>query len=678
MPTLTPNIENRVRKLPKPSNASQGLQPLFEAVSNAFYAIEDFRGSDHVADGTVAVVIDKLNDPATIEIVVTDDGIGLDEERYGAFCEIDTPFKRDRGGKGVGRLFWLDAFRSIGVTSSYAGSGSIEQRAFSFDLNNDVQVVPAPATPVEKANPGTTVRFRGLRGEYYEKYFPKRLDTFLRYFSAHFIADFLVGNCPQVVVTIDGKGTSYPYAVTELVVGDAMRTGPFETEEFGTLEIVGYTCRKEASTGLEGSHQLHLLANGRTVETRKIDNLLALAGFERNGEEDLVFHGCVSGEFLDERVNEGRTAFNVPEKQLKQLSRQCTEVVKKLLLPDQVNVYRKQRKANYQMFVSRYPIYGFDDPEVQLDRVPFHANEPEEFAAGLVKHQIRRDERRDRSLERIIEDLDQNTLGEDFAGKVAEAATAVHTSEQLALAHHVVRRKLVLELLDRLLKRVRSRSDRDDDYVLEKTVHSFICPMGVRGDENDELHGRAHDLWIVDERLAFTRAFSSDKRLDQLLKDGGGAQRPDLIVWDLAYGMGVTNPAIDPEAVDVSEPLRKVLVVEFKKPGRQHYKKAEDQIEQQITKYLSQLKNGEIETFDRERVRIADDCIFHCYVVADIVGDLELQLSSWRTTANGEGRVRPLENEYRGTIEVVQWRDLVNDAWARNQATLHAAGLLRT
>lgn len=69
--------------------------------------------------------------------------------------------------------------------------------------------------------------------------------------------------------------------------------------------------------------------------------------------------------------------------------------------------------------------------------------------------------------------------------------------------------------------------------------------------------------------------------------------------------------------------------------------------------------------------------MFHCYVVADIVGDLVLQLSGWDTTSNGQGRIRQLKGDYRGQIEVVQWQDLVNDAWMRNRATLHAAGLSR-
>ena len=64
---------------------------------------------------------------------------------------------------------------------------------------------------------------------------------------------------------------------------------------------------------------------------------------------------------------------------------------------------------------------------------------------------------------------------------------------------------------------------------------------------------------------------------------------------------------------------------------------------------------------------------------ADIRGDLKEQLAGWSTTANGEGRIRALDNEFKGsTIEVIQWQDLVNDAWARNVATLHAAGLSRS
>ncbi|CAO3436652.1 hypothetical protein [Azospirillum argentinense] len=676
MPALTPNIENRVRKLPKPSNATQGLQPLFEAVSNAMFAIEDRLGPD-VADGRVDICVTALSDPGRIKVTVSDNGVGLDLSRYSAFCEIDTDFKKARGGKGVGRLFWLDAFSSIHVESTYQQERNFYKRAFDFVLNNNEQVVSLFEDEFvsAEANTGTRITFQRLRTKEYADSFPKRSDTFLRYFSAHFIADFLLGGGPSIFIDLDGELIEYPKAVSELTVGNPLET-TFQHKDFGEITVTGFTCQAEASTGLDGRHQLHLLANGRTVETRKVDNLLGIESIYRNGQDGLVFHGCISGEFLDLRVNEGRTAFNLPERTLKEISRACMDIVRERLLSDQVKKYMEKRHNDYVSFVERYPSFGFDDDETQLGRVPFHANTAEDFASGLIKYQIRREEGRQNALQSIINALDLDEIPLNFELSVISAAREIQASEQLALAQHVVRRKLALELLDKLIRRIRAREGKEDDYHLERTLHSFICPMGIRGDDKSELKSRAHDLWIVDERLAFTRAFSSDKRLDMILAERGSADRPDLLLWDLAYGLGVTDPA-EPDTVDVSEPLRVIMIVEFKKPGRTNYSRTEDQVEQQITKYLAQLKGGDIETFDRSRIRIAEDCLFYCYVIADIVGDLEQQLSSWETTSNGQGRIRQLKNRYSGQIEVIQWQDLVNEAWLRNRATLHAAGLSR-
>lgn len=585
MPALTPNIENRVRKLPKPSNATQSLQPLFEAVSNAMFGIEDRYGDD-VAKGRIDITVSRLADPGRIEIVIADDGIGLDADRYAAFCEIDTDFKKSKGGKGVGRLFWLDAFDEIAVDSTYLRNGATAKRAFSFVLNNIEQVVPTVhdqyASPQDDR--GTRVRFRGIRTKEYAEPFPKRADTFLRYFSAHFIADFLMGGGPTILLDVDGDASEYPKAVSDLVVGEQMETTTV-SEEFGELHIVGFVCRPEASTGLEGLHQLHLLANGRTVETRKVDNLLGIESLERDGETDLAFHGCVSGDYLDLRVNEGRTAFNLTERTLKQISRLCMDAVRDRMLPDQVRKFVEKRRKRYEFFVERYPTYGFDDDDTQLGRVPLHAATPEEFASYLVKFQIRRDEERQDTLQRLIDALDGDGRF-SFQDSVIEAARGIQASEQLALAQHVMRRKLALELLEKLITRIRARDGTSDDFHLERTLHSFICPMNVRGDDPSRLEGRAHELWIVDERLAFTRAFSSDKRLDDILVDAGSADRPDLFLWDLAHGLGSIDPD-QADAVDLSEPLRTVIVVEFKKPGRRTYNGAKDQIEQQITRYLA-------------------------------------------------------------------------------------------
>ena len=318
------------------------------------FALEDKLGPN-VSKGRITIEVTSLSDPDKLEVAVSDNGIGLDGERYAAFCEIDTDFKKAKGGKGVGRLFWLDAFTSIRVDSRYLHHGSLLERAFNFVLNNFEQVVPLidgqQATAGSKT--GTTVRFGKLRTTEYAETFPRRADTFLRYFSAHFIADFLMGGGPKIMVNLDGDITEYPKAVAELVVGEPLKA-TFNHKEFGEISIVGFTCLAEASTGLEGRHQLHLLANERTVETRKVDNLLGLESLTRDDQTDLVFHGCISSEYLNLRVNEGRTAFNLTERTLKEISRVCMDAVRDKLLPEQVRQYMEKRRNDYSAFVERY------------------------------------------------------------------------------------------------------------------------------------------------------------------------------------------------------------------------------------------------------------------------------------------------------------------------------------
>lgn len=274
------------------------MQPLFEAVSNAIFAIEDIQKSNPQLEGIVDIYVTGLRDPDKINIEVVDNGIGLDEARYNAFCQLDTDFKKERGGKGVGRLFWLDSFGDVRVESRYADWGQMHDRAFAFVLNNDEQLREDDRHLhlSRLKSTGTVVSFKGLREANYRKQFPASAELFKRYFSAHFIADFLMAKGPKVRLDIDGEEARYPEAVSSLVVGKPFEDSTGDHKDFGVLKITGFTCKPEASTGLDGMHQLHLLADGRNVEPRKIDKLLGIERVRRDGQDDLVFHGCITGD----------------------------------------------------------------------------------------------------------------------------------------------------------------------------------------------------------------------------------------------------------------------------------------------------------------------------------------------------------------------------------------------
>src|SRR5690554_6222892 len=140
MTTMQGDIVNRVKRFPKPSLAAEALQPVFEAVSNSLHAVEDgFGEALYQSNGSITVTIRNPRSPDDIEIIVDDNGIGLEPPRFKAFCTTDTDYKMARGGKGVGRLLWLDAFERIKVISIYKDDGKLFRRSFSFRLESTDQ-----------------------------------------------------------------------------------------------------------------------------------------------------------------------------------------------------------------------------------------------------------------------------------------------------------------------------------------------------------------------------------------------------------------------------------------------------------------------------------------------------------------------------------------------------------
>lgn len=663
MTSLAGDIVNRVRRLPKPTTAAEALQPIFEAVSNAMHAIEDrFPNGESKVQGRIDVVVRNLGTPEQVSVLVTDNGIGLDDARFNAFITTDTGFKFERGGKGVGRLLWLDMFEKVRVQSVFLNEQQeLWRRSFDFVLAERDQLQNEVLEQIHDGAPGTSVEFVGIREGTYRAKFPERPAVVIRHFGSHFLAEFILGNSPQVFVQVDARNATFPEDIRNLLIEERGHSD-FNHDIFGQLQVSHFVFRSAASAGFEGKHQLHFIANGRTVTSRKIDGLIGVGRF--GADDNAVYHGCVSGVFLDDRVNQERTNFNFDEKTLEQLSKVCAEVAVRDALNQEVETYDVGRSETMSDFIAEYPSFGFADIDALLAKTPKNATKAEQFAQALIPVRIRRDTERKKRVQRIVAEIGEgHNVEGDLAERIREAANDVRAEEQRQLTEYVLRRKVVLDVLDVLIRRLRARPDGEEDYHLEATLHQFICPMRVRGDDPNRVEDSDHDLWIIDERLTLARYFASDVPVRDLIEDNRNGERPDLLVWDRLHGLGEDN----------GEPLKRVMLVEFKKPGREQY--TERYLpSNQIMRYLTALKNGEIQSYRGERVRVAEDCIFYCYVVADIVGELKTYTSGWKTTADGRGRWLELNGDFRGTIELIEWRDLLTDARMRNAAYIEAAG----
>ena len=681
MPSLRENLSSRVRKLLKPSNAQQALQPVLEAMSNSVMAIDE--KFETRSNGRVSVEIQNLGS-SNISVTVEDNGIGLDERHYDAFLEVDTEFKKERGGKGVGRLYWLDAFNYIEVHSQYVDQhGSIRRRAFNFILEDEEQIREMPPSLDWKEDrTGTIIKFRGLRSAAYVDKFPKQAAMVVNHTASEFIADFLSRNSPRITLSIETKAgakteAAFPDDVADLVAVGPLQAETVQIEGIGDFNVTAFLCDKRASRGMSLKHALHLLGNGRTVESRKIDDLLGISDLEHNGQGELRVHLVVASEFLDARTAESRTAFTIPEGELGDITRSVVTSVRNGVFSDKFREWDKQRRLAFDLFLADQPIYAFSDPDELFDKqVPATATTPEQFVRSLSVVRMRREQEREQTLGNLVGSLVPGCdIPENFSELVQRAAKGIQTNEMTSLAHHAARRKVVLDLLDKLIRRVRETdAGKADKHHLERTLHSLLVPMQMAGWDPDTVERSSHDLWILDERLTYTAGFSSDLQLRRSIKGSESEDRPDLLVWDVGFGLGpIAVPYGDDDVYEL-EQLQEVFIVELKKPGRTEYG-PNDRLEDQLTKYIRELKAGEVESFGRRKIRVSHDCRFYCLVVADIEGQLKNgELSSWEPIDNGRGRRRELR-VMNTIIDVFEWSEVLRSARDRNRALLSMAGL---
>lgn len=662
--SLKPNLVKRIERLPKPSSASSALQPLFEAISNAIHSTQSRFEHAVSRRGEVYVVVSTNRNKEEVWATVEDNGSGLDEKNWEAFLTTDTDNKITIGGKGVGRLLWLDCFESISISSNFKYGDEVRRRSFNFVLHPEHQIQNASVVTLSP-NTETSffVKFKGLRQNGYLEKFPGRDSYIFQHVTSHFLPIFIGGRAPRVNVTIGDKTHNYPDAIREIV----RRREPeisIVSNDYGSLTLILMECDKVASADLKGLHFIHFIANDRTVHSQSIDGKLGLKCFGDN--DDRVFHAILTGVYLDRNVNQERTAFTFEDAVIDKIVNDfCIPHIENFLSAPLAKLSGEQRQI-IENIASTYPSVAFGNADELQGKVPSGALKGDAIYAHLARERFRRDEKQAEKIRGVLTRLkDSATNANSFAAAIADASKALEDAEQRSLAEYVVRRKVVLDFIELLLEKVRDLSS-DAAYQREDILHSFICPLKI----NNTIDGKgrrvepsaSHDLWIIDERLTFAEYFSSDVEFDALAKAFDSKDRSDILIFDYVHGLRQTD-----------EPS-KVLLVEFKRPGRTNYDESENP-QFQVERYVQRLQSGRLTDVRGRPVKLDRNTIFYCYIIADIVGKLDEWTFTWQHTADGRGRLYRPNGGFLGSVELIGWDALIEDARARNRAFFDRAGI---
>ena len=136
-------------------------QIYFEGVANALDA-----GASEIS---IQIKLHSFSAPETLNLVITDNGEGFTDARFGRFAKLLMP--EDSYHKGLGRLVFLRYFQAVDVESSYDSN----HRSFTFSVDFDGT---SKITEKKKIHQ-TRLTFRNFAGKGLKSYDDVRASTVL-------------------------------------------------------------------------------------------------------------------------------------------------------------------------------------------------------------------------------------------------------------------------------------------------------------------------------------------------------------------------------------------------------------------------------------------------------------------------------------------------------------------
>lgn len=660
------NIKGLVDRLEL--SQAKAMMPLFEAISNAIDAIEEHRDgfSGHSIcirlisthdlahqGGDEALVLDGFD--------ISDDGVGFDDGNLASFQEAHTLSKVKVGGKGVGRFTFLKVFSTVHIRSVFQRQGEALLREFDFSIADELKGADK-VTPVKETR-GTALSMRGMEGKF-KGGWPHDPAIIAERILAHFLIRFAARSCPPMTLESPGHAPIDLHKLFETTVLTHIE------ERF--FDVLGHTFALQAYRHRDGRsrHDLHLCANGREVTTNKLRDLLPELPEKLldADQEPYTLIVLVTGEYLDDHANQERTRISFQSDDepdidetlvsRQSLNRGITDTLRPLLADD-LQSTNEEKRSQIEKFVEQAPEYrALTHPrykELIEQRIqPGLTTEKLDEALLHVKRDVEDSVRKEvRHVAALFETETFEQYQERFQ-IVAEQANEIGKAQ---LAAYVAHRRTILDLVSHSLKRVRT----DDKYPFERVLHKMIFPMGAT---SKDIFFEQQNLWVIDERLCYHTLLTSDKKLNSVpgLK-GTSGKEPDIFAFFYDTPIGV--------AESDNLPSGGVIIIEFKRPGRDDYDK--DPADQIIQRFR-EISDGNVNDIDGRQINPAN-LRYTGYLIADLKPSLHKQVyGRYHRTADNEGYFFNLAAG-NGCIEIISYDKLVKDAGRRNRILFDKLGL---
>jgi len=416
-------------------------------------------------------------------------------------------------------------------------------------------------------------------------------------------------------------------------------------------------------------HKIHYCAHNREVFSKTIGIPDLCGALLDESKKGFYYSAYVSSSFLDSKVNEGRTGF---------IGYQGTDNDElEFLCPGELS-WKEINKGLYAE-IDKYLISYLEPLRIQkFDRIerhikneapqflPIFRRKPEEIASispneleprklnlALYKIKQKEDLKTKQEIEEILhEDVSTIAYTDACEEKIRKIIPTVTEDGKATLAEYIVQRKVILKLLER-----RMGLQQTGQYSKEDRIHELIIPMNITSEDNDF---GTHNLWLIDERLAYHHFLASDKQLIANKPiQSNSTDRPDVITYNNIYDIPLAYAGDKP-------PFQSITILEFKRPVRNDYNK-ENPIDQ-VIRYVRKIEQSTCLTKEGRQIEIRKGTPFYCYILCDLTPKLReiIEERNFKPTPDAWGYYF-YHDTLNAYIEIISFDKLLKDATQRNQ-----------
>lgn len=506
MAVFSIDLPGRVKNFELPR--TKPLMPLFETIVNSIYAIEERQQNDDKVNGYINIEIirepqmrvqtegidSSIND--ITGFVVTDNGIGFDENNMKSFLQSDSTYRAEKGGKGVGRFAWLKAFKEADIESSFIDAGEWVRRKFCFTLEqNEINDSLEDIDPLTDNK--TIVALKECLAPY-KKNLPKKGEVIATKIMQHCFIYLMSAKCPVIKVADEDQTYNINEMFDERIKKESEKIEfKIGNENFSLL----HTQIEDAAFG---ASKLYLYANDRMVQEVNLEKEIVDLDKNLFSAKGYYYAGILSGKFLDENVGTNRTSFDISdtaedgsEISMDDIISNVAENVQ-IYLADYLSEVKGKKEERVRSYIKdEAPQYGHllkymrEDVEAIKPYLPDSKLDDE-----LYKIKRKFDNQLKKDNQDIIKTLEVGATSLDsYQEKFQKQFAKISEANKASLAEYVAHRKVILELLKKGIQ-----SDDFGKYSKEAYIHNLIYPMRRT---SDEIEYQAHNLWLIDERLAY-------------------------------------------------------------------------------------------------------------------------------------------------------------------------------